>query len=346
MSKQGKASFCARWVVPALLLGLAGQVWAATVTVDGAQAYQVIDGFGVNANHRSWNNEELQPVLDALVDEAGMTLFRVIYDKADWEATNDNSDPDVMNWTYYNQVYGTSDFQKMWDMSAYLNQRGITNGLMFNFQGFGPSWMGESTLIPGMEDEWAEMVASLLTYARSTQHLQFTLVGPGNEQDNHPPQGIAISTGTRYATALSNLGQLLDANGLGDVRFVGPDLAYYSNAWLTAMMNTPAVMAKLAHFGFHSYQDTGGGSAGIYDFLQQSAYPDRTFWMTEFNVWCTSCEGRLRAARIHGPTRAAPPGTCFITWPTALPPGWFGKGMTASITTTPRGNGAIGDCSR
>ena len=178
----------------------------------------------------------------------------------------------------------------MWDMSAYLNLRGISNGLMFNYQGNGPNWMGGSPLIPGMEDEWAEMVASLLTYARSTQHLQFTLVGPGNEQDNHPPQGIAISTGTRYATALSNLGQLLDANGLGDVRFVGPDLAYYSNAWLTAMMNTPAVMAKLAHFGFHSYQDTGGGSAGIYDFLQQSAYPDRTFWMTEFNVWCTSCE--------------------------------------------------------
>ena len=42
--------------------------------------YQVIDGFGVNANYRSWNGDELKPVLDALIDQAGMTLFRVVYD--------------------------------------------------------------------------------------------------------------------------------------------------------------------------------------------------------------------------------------------------------------------------
>ena len=135
-------------LVPMLLLGRAGLADTATVTIDGSQTYQVIEGFGVNANHRSWNNNELQPVLDALIDQGGMTLFRVIFDKADWEATNDNSDPNVMNWDYYNQVYSAPDFQKMWDMSAYLNQKGITNGLMFNFQGSGPDWMGGSTLTP------------------------------------------------------------------------------------------------------------------------------------------------------------------------------------------------------
>ena len=56
------------------------------------------------------------------------------------------------------------------------------------------------------------------------------------------------------------------------------------------MMNDPTVMAKVAHFGLHSYGDNGSGSAGFYDFLQRSAFPDRTFWMTEFNVWCSSCE--------------------------------------------------------
>ena len=272
------------------LPGFTGLAATATVTINGSQTYQVMDGFGVNANHRSWNNAELQPVLDALIDQAGMTLFRVIFDKADWETTNDNSDPNVMNWTYYNQVYSSADFQKMWDMSAYLNLRGISNGLMYNFQGAGPSWMGGSALTAGYEGEWAEMIASLLVYARSNQHLQFGLVGPGNEVDNHPPQGIAIANGTQYVTALHKIAQLLETNGVSDVRFVGPDLAYKSNVWLTAMMNDPVVMAKLAHFGFHSYQDAGGGSTGVYDFLQQSAYPDRTFWMTEFNVWCSTCE--------------------------------------------------------
>ena len=161
MSRQGKALLRVGIIVSVVLLGLVEWAGAATVTIEGAQTYQVIEGFGVNANHRSWNNNELQPVLDALIDEGGMTLFRVVLDKTDWEATNDNSDPDVMNWDYYNQVYSSTDFQRMWDMVAYLNQRGITNGLMFNFQGEGPSWMGGSTLTAGDEDEWAEMVASL-----------------------------------------------------------------------------------------------------------------------------------------------------------------------------------------
>jgi O-glycosyl hydrolase len=276
-------------MVQLLLLGRPGLADMATVTIDGAQTYQVIDGFGVNANHRSWNNNELQPVLDALIDQAGMTLFRVIYDKADWETTNDNSDPNVMNWDYYNQVYSAPDFQKMWDMSAYLNQRGITNGLMFNFQGNGPDWMGGSPLTAGYEAEWAEMVASLFIYARNTQHLQFNLVAPDNEEDILV-QGVDM-TSDQYVTALHDLSQLLDTNGMSDVRFVGPDLGYTSTDWLSAMMNDPTVMAKVAHFGLHSYYDDGGGSTGIYDFLQTSAYPDRTYWMTEFNVPCGSCEG-------------------------------------------------------
>jgi O-glycosyl hydrolase len=275
--------------VLALLLETAGLADPATVTIDGAQTYQVIEGFGVNANHRSWNSNELQPVLDALIDQAGMTLFRVVFDKADWEATNDNSDPNVMNWDYYNQVYSAPDFQKMWDMSAYLNQRGITNGLMFNFQGNGPDWMMDTNgLAAGYEAEWAEMVASLFIYARNTQHLQFSLVAPDNEEDILV-QGVDM-TSDQYITALHDLAQLLDTNGLSDVRFVGPDLGYTSTDWLSAMMNDPAVMAKVAHFGMHSYYDEGGGSTGIYDFLQGSAYPDRTYWMTEFNVGCPSCE--------------------------------------------------------
>ncbi len=289
MSIQCRVSLGIGLIVPTLLLGLTLVGEAATVTIAGSQTYQVIEGFGVNANHRSWNNNELQPVLDALIDQAGMTLFRVIFDKADWEATNDNGDPAVLNWTYYNQLYTNSDFQKQWDMSVYLNQRGITNGLMFNFQGVGPAWMGGNTLTSGYENEWAEMIASLLIYARSTQHLQFALVGPGNENDNNPPQGISM-TSAQYVTALHTLAELLDSNGLSDLRFVGPDLAHTSTTWMSAMMDDPVIMGKLAHFGLHSYEDNGGGSTGIYDFLRQSPYPDRTFWMTEFNLWCSPCE--------------------------------------------------------
>ena len=290
----GRGGFhISRWLrlasLAALFLGmLAGSVRATTLTIDGAKTYQVIDGFGVNANHRSWNTNELPPVLDALIDEAGMTLFHVIFDNNNWEAANDNSDPNVMNWDYYNGVYSAPDFQKLWGIMKYLNQRGITNGLVPEFEGPVALWMGGLSLAPGYENEYAETIASLLVYARNTQHLQFSVVGPVNEPDL-TYSGIHLSGADQYVTVMHNLAQQLDNNGLTDVRFSGPDLGFTSTDWLGAMMNDPVVMAKLARFGLHTYLGSTPNAAGVYDFIQQSAYPDRHFWMTEFNVWCDSC---------------------------------------------------------
>ena len=272
-----------------LMVTLVGCTRGASVTINGSQTYQVIDGFGVNANHRSWSTNELPAVLDALIDQAGMTLFSVIYDNNNWEAINDNGDPNDMNWAYYNGVYSAPGFQKFWGMMAYLNQRGITNGLVPFLQGPVALWMGGLALAPGYENEYAETIASLLVYARNTQHLRFSVVGPVNEPDN-TYAGIHLSGAGQYVTVMRHLVQQLDANGLGDVRFSGPELASTSTAWLGAIMNEPLVMAKLDHFGLHSYLGASPDAAGVYDFIRQSAYPDRHFWMTEFNVWCQSCQ--------------------------------------------------------
>src|SRR2546423_1292477 len=133
---------------------------AASVVIDGSQTYQVIDGFGANVNYYNWVSNDLRPVLDSLIDDAGMTLFRVVF-RSNWETSNDNTDPAVMDWAYYNGLYAGPEFQKLWGLIGYLNQRGITNGVILNLQGPGPNWMGGDTLTTGYEGEWAEMVASL-----------------------------------------------------------------------------------------------------------------------------------------------------------------------------------------
>jgi O-glycosyl hydrolase len=274
------------------LMLVAGSGRGATVTIDGSQTYQIIDGFGVNANHRSWNPQELPPVLDALIDRAGMTLFHVIFDNNNWESNNDNGDPNIMNWAYYDSVYSAPEFQKLWGIMAYLNQRGITNGLVPELQGPVPLWMGGLSLTPGYENEYAETIASLLVYARYTQHLQFSAVGPINEPDT-VLSGINLSGPDQYITVMHDLTQQLDHSGLSDVRFSGPDLAGTSTAWLGAMMNDPVVMSKLARFGLHSYLGMSADATGVYDFIRQSAYPERHFWMTEFNVWCGNCQASV-----------------------------------------------------
>ena len=126
----------------ALMAALTGAARAANVTVNGAQTYQVIEGFGVNANHRSWTNNELQPVLDALIDQAGMTLFRVIYDNADWEATNENSDPNVMNWITTTRCTAPPDFQKLWGIIGVSEPEGDYQRVDVQFPGDRPGLDG------------------------------------------------------------------------------------------------------------------------------------------------------------------------------------------------------------
>jgi O-glycosyl hydrolase/predicted secreted protein len=257
----------------------------ASLTIDGNQAFQAIDGFGVSANSASWNNGELRPALDRLVDEGGATIWRVVIDMADWEATNDDSNPNNFNWTYYNSIYSSARFEKLWATLGYLNQKGVTNLLMLNFMGRGPTWMGGADLPSAMEDEWVETVASVAWYARNNRNIQFGLFAPNNEPDWDGIEGIRMDR-TQHARVMRKLAQKLDAIGLGDLRLVGPDTAdigFGVKDYMPALMGEPAVMAKLDHFAFHDY---GGETAGADNAIRNSAYPEKNFWITEVsNIW-------------------------------------------------------------
>jgi O-glycosyl hydrolase len=279
----------AKAVVCVILLGVSLTVPTlarpASLAVNGAQHFQIIDGFGVNANVNSWNNGELRPALDMLLQQLGATIWRVVIDNADWEAANDDADPNTFNWTYYNGVYTSAKFEELWSTVAYLNQQGITTGVMLNFMGRVPAWMGGSRINPSAEDEWVEMIASLVYYARVTRALQFGLLAPMNEPDWDGIEGPQVDQ-FQYVRILRKLAQRLDALGLGALRLVGPDTAsVYTgvNAYLPGMMTDSLVMAKVDHFGFHNYAgDSGGADAAI----KASAYPTRNFWITEVtNIW-------------------------------------------------------------
>ena len=113
--------------------------------IDGAARYQTMDGFGVNINTSWWNNGEytdakvVQPAIDLLVDSLGATIFRAVIEEIDWEAVNDDNDPDNFNWTYYNNVFSTPRFQGVWNTLHYLNKKGITDGLVISFMGAPPA---------------------------------------------------------------------------------------------------------------------------------------------------------------------------------------------------------------
>jgi O-glycosyl hydrolase len=252
---------------------------AVDLSVDGNQRFQTIAGFMVNANSAQWNNGQLTPALDMLIDQ-GVGVYRVIIDKQDWESTNDNADPNVFNWTFYNTVYTSPKFEKLWSTIAYLNQKGITSGILLNFMGPGPAWMGAPFITAGLEDEWVETIASLVYYAKVTRNLQFTLLGPANEVDWDGIEGPRVGA-QQYALLLHKLALKLDALGLSDIRFVGPDTAQGSvfvTDYLPWLLADSTAMAKLQHFGFHNYADNAFGADAA---IKASAYPTRDFWVTE-----------------------------------------------------------------
>ena len=273
-----------------LILSTTGLTQAADITINGTQKFQTMDGFGVNANSERWNNGELTPALDTLIDTMGATNWRVVVESLlNWETTNDNADPFTFNWTYYNTLYRTPKFQDLWGILGYLKQKNV-NHITLSVMGCLPSWMGGCTLNTGTyEAEWVEMITSLLYYARNTKNLRIDSVSGFNEPDWGNNEGPAVDS-TQYVRVLRKLITRMDALGLGDIKIVGPDCGSVSigkDTYMPAMLADSQLMGKVNHFGFHSYY---GDSSGIDDAIKASAYPARNYWMTEFSAWCSVCD--------------------------------------------------------
>ena len=79
-------------------------------------------------------------MIDMLIDDLGATIFRLDpYGLTNWEAVNDNDDPNTMNWEYYNDRYSAPPSEPSWAAARYLNARGIRPYLTLS--GVPPEWM-------------------------------------------------------------------------------------------------------------------------------------------------------------------------------------------------------------
>ncbi len=213
----------------------------------------------------------------------GTTLWRVVFDMEDWEATNDNADPLVADDAYYRTIYSSAKFQHLWGTLHYLNQRGFTSGIAISFMGRVPPWMGGSVINAASDDEWVEMMTTFVAYARGVEHVEFGMLDPLNEPDWDGLEGPKVDA-AQYARLLHTLAVRLDAAGYRDVRFLGPntaDLGAGVSAYIPALMSDPIVIGRIDHLGLHSYgASTGGADAAI----KASRFQDRNFWMTEFSL--------------------------------------------------------------
>lgn len=279
--------------------------------IDTETKYQIIDGFGVNINGSWWLDGEyrdagvVKPAIDILIDSLGATIFRVVIEEMDWEAVNDDHDPQDFNWPYFDSIFSDPRFKGVWNTMHYLNQKGITDGLIINFMGAPPasepqhepdpakSWMGNInySIDPAMEDEFVESIAAFLYYARNTEKIKFRLVSPMNETDivaatrnsEHPDgivEGPNIPDAKQFVRILKKLAEKLDSLGMGDIRLIAPDAAGEKlfGECFDEMVKDPYIMGKLHCWGIHQY----GNDAGNYlDIIRKNENPIHSYWITE-----------------------------------------------------------------
>jgi O-glycosyl hydrolase len=268
---------------------------AQNLTVDGSRHYQKIHGFGVNINPQSWNvnSEAVKGVIDSLITGMGCTSFRLMYDDCDWEAANDNSDPNLYNWTYYDSVYSAPRFTCVWNTIEYLNSKGITD-ITLSPDGAAPVWMGGTKLLAGSEEEYAEMMASMVYFGQRHRKpaLHFSMLSPINETSCGGGEAPYM-TENQLGSIFSYIAAHLIRDGIDEVTLIGPDDCQGWPQSVHALITNGTVMSKLMCVGGHEYGNSTNVSRGLVDSVKKSAYPDREVIMTEANEVCNGfkCDG-------------------------------------------------------
>lgn len=274
------------------------QQGSARIQVNPNVEYQEIQGFGINYTGPYFRNDQ-KAMFDKLIDDLGVTMFRVVpyLVYSNWEEHNDNDDPNIMNWEYYNNRYSHPIFEATWNGLHYLNSRGIRP--MLALMGPVPAWMTDNKILPpqhrvcqenvpparqghlspAMYDEFAEEVVSMLMYARNHEHIDFDYFSPFNETDCYPPEGPRIDP-DEAPKVLDAVARRLKKEGLGDVRLATPDNAVITSDYTDPILKDDELMKQVGAFTFHSYSDTSVGAQ--VERVKSSKYPQVPVWLTEY----------------------------------------------------------------
>ena len=270
----------------------------ARISINPSQEYQRIQGFGINYTGPYFRDDQ-KAMFDRLIDDLGVTMFRVVpyLVYSNWEETNDNDDPNVMNWEYYNDRYSTPVFEATWNGLRYLNSKGIRP--VIALMGPVPGWMTDDKVSPPqhvvcqknvpaglqghlshtMYDEFAEEVVSLAEYARSQAHVEFDYFSPFNESDCYPPEGPRIDP-DEAPKVLDAVARRLRKEGMGDIRLTVADNAVITNDYTTPILKDQELMQQVGAFTFHTYNENSVGPQ--VEGIQASKYPLVPIWLTEY----------------------------------------------------------------
>jgi O-glycosyl hydrolase len=257
------------------------------VSVDASTTYQTIDGFGVNINPAQWRGGNLKDAVDILVDDLGASLFRFdCVGFANWlDPTRRNDDGKYPD-DYLTSVYTNKTFRDAWETFRYLNIKGIVP--FFNVSGKIDRGLAASDRPRFLEDfdGYAEMVVTMIQWAREKEKLNFTLLDPCNEtdlgyRDWMPAEGPGLDT--KDLLPLTHIiADKLTEYGLDNIELMVMSDSDPTIERTSVFLEDSSLHNKVTHFGFHIYGGYPGVPQALVDTIDKSVYKGSRTWMTEY----------------------------------------------------------------
>jgi len=267
---------------------------AVTNTLNGSITYQTIRGFGTGIGTWYYNDNSYLRALDTLI-AYGMNYFRIGMDEYAFEATNDNSDPFVQNWTYYDAIFSSPYFEKTWKTIKYLNDKGITGDhIMLEFYGRMPTWMSSNNQVTiANRKELAEYEAAAVKYglSRRSPTVSFKTYGPLCEYESNGTEGPWFSDYDEMGKFLDTLVIMMDNMGIPSDVSISTCSRDEVNTSLSGTLRSHAkCMTRMKQFDSHQYTAWSPLTFDHYSEIKNSNYPDMEYWVTEQNKWCSDCD--------------------------------------------------------
>ncbi|MBN1893561.1 hypothetical protein JW906_03655, partial [bacterium] len=234
---------------------------AARVDIDLSASHQTIDGFGAFMGSGSGVIAD-RPL--RLAADIGMTMARFGVIDVEFEPVNDNSDPDVTDWSRFDTdavpletmrlLRDNTDVEKFiltfWSPPAWMKRNKSLSA---------EDWSTDNKLEPFYYEEYAEHIAALIRTIQFETGIELYAVSLQNEPQFNEPYASCQINPNEMRDLIKVVGPRLEAEGLNTKIFWAEALPTQGmiQTYITALKNDPEAARYADIVAIHNYDADG-----------------------------------------------------------------------------------------
>ena len=280
---------------------------AKEAVIDTSKTHQTIDGFGAFMGS---GGGVASPLAVSLAGDIGMSMARFGVIEDEFEPENDNSDPDVIDWSrFHKEALPLETMRQLklrnglerfiltvWSPPAWMKRNKSLNA---------EGWSSDNKLEPFYYAEYAEHLVALIKTVQFETGIELYAVSLQNEPQFNEP----------YASCVVEPNEMRDMIKVVGPRFERENIRskiYWSEAlpaqgaiqnYITAVKNDPVARKYGSIVAIHNYDadgiNVGGAGAEEWERIYgwaQAGEPKCPTWMTETSGHANSWDGALTLA--------------------------------------------------